>query len=529
METWFILIFSVGIAAIIMINSLFFSHTKKKLPHGPFAVPIIGNLMWLTKSFCEIEPTLRGFMFKYGPIISLKMGSCTSIFISSHSLAHRTLVQNGAIFSDRPKPPPTGQITTSNQHNISSASYGPTWRLFRRNLTTEILHPSRIKSYSQARLWVLDVLLRRLYHPESTTAPVKVIDHLLYAMFYLLLLMCFGDKLHEDQINQIVKSQRRMLLSFARYNMPNILNIFPRLGKILFRKKWKEFMEMREEQERVLRPLIESRISYNQQNRKDNEEDNKGVEAYVDTLLDLQLPKGDDQKRKLTEGELVTLCSEFLNAGTDTTSTALQWILANMVKYPEIQSNLYKEITEVMGPSPPPPPRRSGEEMGIELRVVKEEDMQKMPYLKAVVLEGLRRHPPSHFLLPHSVSEEVVMEGYVVPKNATINFMVADLGWDPKVWKDPMKFKPERFIIMNKDDVFDITGNREIKMMPFGAGRRICPALGLSMLHLEYFVANLVWYHEWKGVEGEEVDLSEKQEFTTVMKNPLKAHISPRG
>ncbi|KAM7506442.1 hypothetical protein LguiA_016895 [Lonicera macranthoides] len=257
-------------------------------------------------------------------------------------------------------------------------------------------------------------------------------------MFCLLLLMCFGDKLHEDQIKQVETSHRRMLLSLARYNMPNIFNIFPRLGKILFRKKWKEFMEMREEQERVLRPLIESRIIYKkQQNRKDNEEEedeeeSERVVAYVDTLLDLQLPEGDDQKRKLMEGELVTLCSEFLNAGTDTTSTALQWILANIVKYPEIQSKLYEEIAGVMGPAPPPPPW-SREEMGIRLRVVKEEDVQKMPYLKAVVLEGLRRHPPSHFV-PHSVSEDVELEEYVVPKNATINFMVADFGWNPKVW-----------------------------------------------------------------------------------------------
>ncbi|KAM7463536.1 hypothetical protein LguiA_031657 [Lonicera macranthoides] len=496
------------------------------LPPGPLTYPVIGKLLWLTKSFGQIEPILRDFKLKYGPLICLKIGSRPSIFISSHSLAHRTLVQNGAVFSDRPKPPPTGQITSSNQHNISSASYGPTWRLFRRNLTSEILHPSRVKSYSHARLWVLDVLLRRLHQqPDSTAAapPVKVVDHLQYAMFCLLVLMCFGDKLREDQIKEIERCQRRMLLSFGRYN---ILNIFPRLGKILFRNKWKVFMAMRDEQERVLRPLIESRISFKQQKREVSEEESERVVAYVDTLLDLQLPEGDG-KRKLTEGEMVSLCSEFLNAGTDTTSTALQWILANMVKYPQIQSKLYEEIEGVMGPAPPPPP---GEELGIGLRVVREEDVQKMPYLKAIVLEGLRRHPPGHFVLPHSVSEEVELEGYVVPKNAVINFMVADLGWDPKVWKDPMEFKPERFI-NSKDDgeVFDITGNKEIKMMPFGAGRRICPGFGLAMLHLEYFVANLIWYYEWKGVEGEEVDLSEKQEFTVVMKNPLKAHISPRS
>ncbi|KAG5559075.1 hypothetical protein RHGRI_008853 [Rhododendron griersonianum] len=77
--------------------------------------------------------------------------------------------------------------------------------------------------------------------------------------------------------------------------------------------------------------------------------------------------------------------------------------------------------------------------------------------------------------------------------------------------------------------MFDITGSRVIKMMPFGVGRRICPALGLALLHLEFFVANLVWYFEWTDVEGDIVDLSEKKEFNTVTKYPLRARISPRG
>nr|GMC63755.1 cytochrome P450 89A2-like [Ipomoea batatas] len=454
MENWlFTLICTLSLIFFLKSLVAFFFSGKpnKKLPPGPFTVPLIGNFLWLRRSFF-LEPILRDLKSKYGPLITLKVGARPAIFIANHSLAHQALVQNGAVFSDRLESAPATRLLNSNQRNISSAAYGPTWRLLRRNLTSEILHPSRVKSYSNARQWVLGVLVKKL-RDDSSESGVKVIDHFQYAMFCLLVLMCFGDKLEEQQIRQIEDTQRKMILSFPRFN---ILNFWPSIGKILFRNRWKELKQM-----------------------------TLDLLAYVDTLIKLELP---EEKRKLSYGEMATLCGEFLNAGTDTTSTALQWIMANLVKHPSIQAKLYEEI------------------------------LGRMPYLKAVVLEGLRRHPPAHFVLPHSVTEEVELEGYVVPKNAVINFMVADLGWDPKVWEDPMEFKPERFLSESSGgEGFDITGSREIKMMPFGAGRRICPGLALALLHLEYFVANLVWFFEWKGVEGDDVDLAEKQEELLMM------------
>ena len=64
-------------------------------------------------------------------------------------------------------------------------------------------------------------------------------------------------------------------------------------------------------------------------------------------------------------------------------------------------------------------------------------------------------------------------------------------------------------------------------MMPFGAGRRVCPGIALSLLHLEFFVANLVRELEWKEVPGEPVDFTERQEMSLVMKRPLRAIVVP--
>ncbi|KAI3843055.1 hypothetical protein MKX03_018310 [Papaver bracteatum] len=489
-----------------------FTHLQtscEKLPPGPVSIPIITSFQWLRKSFADLEPTLINLKTKYGPIITLSIGHRKFIFITSSSLVHQALIQNGAIFADRPTPSETLKINSSNQHNISGASYGPLWRLLRRNLTLHILHPSKIKSFSPARKWVLNIIKKRIQNESNLGKnPVLVGEHLQFGMFCLLIFMCFGEKLDEKKIREIESVQRSFLLGFSRFQ---ILNLLPRLvSRIFFKKKWKDFYKLRSDQGKVLIPLIRSR---QEQMKKTCEENEKSLGlCYVDSLLNLELP--DEGGRRLTDNEIVCLCSEFLNAGTDTTSTALQWIMANLVKHQEIQSKLYDEIRT------------------LDSDEIQEEDLKRLSYLKAVILEGLRRHPPGHFVLPHAVSQDVTLNGYVIPKEATVNVMIAETGWDPKVWEAPMVFKPERFLNedngMLNEELSDITGNKEVKMIPFGAGRRMCPAFGLAMLHLEYFVANFIKEFKWTANVGDDIDFSEKQEFTTVMKNPLWAHVSPR-
>jgi len=504
METWFIVLVSVCVCWLIKATlSITRNNTKSvSLPPGPPHIPIITTLLWLRKSFTQTQliPFLRTLHAKHGPIISLQIIFRRIVFISDRSLAHHALIQNSSVFSDRPIPLPNLNLISSNQHTINTASYGATWRTLRRNLASEMLHPSRAKSFSVIRKWVLQTLLNRLKLSSQSTDSIKVVDHLQYAMFCLLVFMCFGERVDDDKISEIERVQRALLLGLNKFN---ILNIYPKVTRILFRKRWEKLLKLRKDQEDVLLPLIRA--------RKENRLSNNNVVSYADTLLELELP---EEKRKLSEDEMVSLCSEFLNAGTDTTSTALQWIMANLVKYPHVQDKILEEIREVIGANP-----------NEENKEIKEEDLQNLPYLKCVILEGLRRHPPGHFVLPHAVKEDVVFDGYLLPKNVVVNFMVADIGRDPRVWKDPMEFKPERFM---QDKAFDITGTKEIKMMPFGVGRRICPGYNLALLHLEYFVANLVWNFNWKIPEGGHVDLSEKTEFTVVMKNPLQVHISPR-
>ncbi|KAM0016876.1 putative cytochrome P450 [Helianthus debilis subsp. tardiflorus] len=498
METWFLILASLCLA-IIITSLMFHKGDSKKLPPGPSFFS--SHLLLLTNSLPDLQSTIRGLKSKYGPLVTLSIVSHPSVFIGSHSLAHQVLIPKGNTSSDRPKFFPL--------HGISTASYGPNWRAFRHNLASGFLSGSHVKSYSWARKWALQRLIGQLQVQQEGVGTIKVIDHIHLAMFRLSVLMCFGEKLDDHRVNDIA-SINGGLLSLVDSMMFNVIFVSPLLAKILFGNKWKKLDKLRSDQNQLLIPLIKS--------RKEAADTERNV-AYIDTLLKLQLPEDD---RKLTETEMVSMCGEFLLAATEATSNALQWIMANLVKHPIIQSKLYDEIVAVVGPPPPPGAR------GVELESgITEENLKKIPYLKAVVLEGLRRHPPAHLVLPHRVTEQVELQGYKIPKGATINFMVAEMGWDPEVWEEPMEFKPERFLV-NDGVVFDIGGSKGIKMMPFGAGRRICPGADLALLHLEYFVANLIWYFHWSVADGYRVDLTEKVRFTVVMKNPLQAKISSR-
>jgi cytochrome P450 family 89 subfamily A len=466
------------------------------LPPGPVPVPLLGPLLFLARRDFDLEPVLRRLAREHGPVFTYApLGpSRPTLFVAARGPAHRALVQRGAAFASRPPSAASGSgaVLTSGGRNVSSSPYGATWRALRRNLAAGVLNPARLRAFSPARLWVLDVLLARVRADGGEGAsPVVVMEPFQYAMFCLLVYMCFGDRVPDETVRAIEATQRDLLGSFLSFQ---VFSFLPTFTKLVFRRRWEKLVSLRRRQEEIFVPLIQVR-----------REAGATGDSYVDSLVNTTVPE--DGGRALTDGEIVSLCSEFLSAGTDTTATALQWVLANLVRNPAMQDRLRKEVDG------------AGE--------VREEDLQGMPYLKAVVLEALRRHPPGHYVLPHAAHQDTVLDGYRVPAGAPMNFAVADIGLDAEVWSAPLEFRPERFLPGGEGEDVDLTGSKEIKMMPFGAGRRVCPGMALALLHLEYFVANLVREFQWREVPGEEVDLTEKLEFTVVMKRPLKAIAVP--
>ncbi|XP_057962586.1 cytochrome P450 77A2 [Malania oleifera] len=478
----------------------------KNLPPGPPGWPLVGNLLQVVLQRRPFIFVVRDLRSKYGPIFTMQMGQRTLIIVTESDLIHEALVRKGHLFASRPADSPTRLLFSVGKCAINSAEYGPLWRTLRRNFVTELVNPTRIRQCAWIRKWAFQNHLEKLKKEASEKGFVEVMNNCRLTICSVLICLCFGSKIPEDRI-RVIESVLKDVMMMTAPKLPDFLPVFTPL----FRRQLREAKELRKKQMECLVPLIRKRKEFvdsggNLNNASLDMAGPLGA-AYIDSLFGLE-PEG---RGRLGEEELVTLCSEVINAGTDTSATTVEWALLHLVQNQEIQERLYKEISGVVG--------KEG--------AVTEAEVERMPYLGAVVKETFRRHPPSHFMLSHAATSETELGGYTVPVDVNVEFYTAWVAEDPEVWPDPGEFRPERFLEGEGVDV-DVTGKRGVRMLPFGAGRRICPAMTLGTLHVNLLLARMVHAFKWLPVPDYPPDPTETFAFTVVMKNPLKAIILPR-
>ncbi|TKW13370.1 hypothetical protein SEVIR_5G096301v4 [Setaria viridis] len=126
-------------------------------------------------------------------------------------------------------------------------------------------------------------------------------------MFELLVYMCFGARLGQGALDEIEAVERHVLASFTSFP---VFAFFPALTKRLFRRRWAAHVAVRRRLDEIFAPLIHAAAA----RRRAGEEDRPP--CYAESLLALRV--ADEGDRGLSDAEMVSLCSEFLNAGTDT-------------------------------------------------------------------------------------------------------------------------------------------------------------------------------------------------------------------
>ncbi|KAI4303831.1 hypothetical protein MLD38_039419 [Melastoma candidum] len=153
--------------------------------------------------------------------------------------------------------------------------------------------------------------------------------------------------------------------------------------------------------------------------------------------------------------------------------------------------------------------------------LINDKDTDNMPFLKAVLKEALRLHPPIPLLVPHRATKDVNINGYDIDAGTMVITNAWTIGRDPAIWEDPEEFRPERFLGSSVDYM-----GQDFELIPFGAGRRGCPGIMFAMASNEVVISNLVRSFNWempRGMRAEDIDMSECTGLTIHRKVHLRA------
>lgn len=192
----------------------------------------------------------------------------------------------------------------------------------------------------------------------------------------------------------------------------------------------------------------------------------------------------------------------------------IEWILARMVLHPDIQSKVQDELDRVVGGSRP----------------LMESDIQSTVFLQAVVKEVLRLHPPGPLLSWARLAiTDTVVDSYRVPAGTTAIVNMWAITRDPQIWSDPLEFMPERFLSCTggADVELSVLGS-DLRLAPFGSGRRSCPGKALGLATVSFWVGSLLHEFEWVQSDRNPVNLSEVLRLSCEMAEPLAVKVQPR-
>ncbi|KAI3691676.1 hypothetical protein L6452_31478 [Arctium lappa] len=475
------------------LTELYIRKGRTPLPPGPYCLPVIGYLPFLSSNLHE---RFTHMSHRFGPIFSLRLGSKLHVVINSVDLAKAVARDLDQTFANR-SPPLTALTITYGALDIAWSNNNAHWRNMRKLLVSQVLSNANLDACAgfrtdEVRKVVKDVNGRigeKIdINKVAFDAELNVVTGMLWGCSEGNDSSYIGDGFREVEFKII-----------ELLGAPNISDFIPMLSWFDLQGRQREMRKIKEHLDRIFDNIIGGRSNGN--SRKINGD---GRKDFVQILLELKDQK--DGPTSIDNDQIKALLFDILTAATDTTSTMVEWVMTEILHHPEIKTKIQQELTHVFG-----------------TKIVEECHLSKLTYLDAVIKETFRIHPPLPLLIPRSPDESCTVGGYTIPKGTIVFINVWAIHRDPKNWSDPLEFKPERFL----KGKWDYNGNN-LKFLPFGVGRRICPGIPLGEKMLVYILASLLHSFEWRLPEDEDFDVSDEFGFVTKKRKPLIAIPSQR-
>ncbi|XP_037475171.1 cytochrome P450 85A1-like [Triticum dicoccoides] len=201
-----------------------------------------------------------------------------------------------------------------------------------------------------------------------------------------------------------------------------------------------------------------------------------------DDMLDALLRSGDDGAReKISDEQIIDLLIALIYSGYETMSTTSMMAVKYLSEHPRALEELRREHLDIRkGKSPE--------------EAISYDDFKSMAFTRAVIFETLRLATVVNGLLRRT-TQDVEMNGYVIPKGWRIYVYTREINYDPFMYPDPMTFNPWRWLEKNMES--------HPHFMLFGGGGRMCPGKEVGTVEittfLHYFVTRYRWEEEGKN------------------------------
>ncbi|KAK7381348.1 hypothetical protein VNO78_33980 [Psophocarpus tetragonolobus] len=481
----------------------------KEAPKVAGAWPILGHLPLLSGSQTP-HRMLGALADKYGPIFSIKIGVKEALVINNWEVAKECFTTNDRVVSSRPKIAASEHLGY-NQALFGVAPYGPYWRQLRRIIALEILSSHRIEQLQHIFVSEVQSFIKELYDVwcskknESGYALVELKERFSHLTFNIIIRIltgkrCFGGATVDDEKAQrCVKAIKEFLRLFGVFTVGDAI---PWLRWFDFGGHEKSMKETAKELDQILSEWLEE----HRQNRA-LDENNHRVEDFMDVMLSLFDGKtihGIDADTIIKSTLLAIIV-----AATDTISVTLTWTISLLLRNPFVLEKVKEELDVQVG----------------KQRCVSQSDISKLMYLQATVKETLRLYPSVPLSTPREFTENCTINGYTVNKGTRLITNIWKIHTDSNVWSDALEFKPERFLTTYKD--IDMKG-QHFELLPFGAGRRICPGISFSLQVVHLTLASFLHSFKILNSSNEPIDMSEIFGMTNSKATPLEILIKPR-